>query len=179
MDEFEFIQIKNVSCDTIRKKINMFLATKEMTLTAFLERIGGVNSNSYGRFMKLKGSHSGRDNGTYLGAAEFFAKRDEENKIAKKALKAAGKVDKTLSKRKMSSVDDGEDNVGAKKVCSHEEVLPSSAVDVAEIVEESCVHTGPVFDDCDEVRRKIAVCIQSPSMNQSKFSKLIGLTPGT
>lgn len=61
----------SASCDAIRKKINMFLATKEMTQTEFLRQIGGVNSNSFQRFMKLKGAYSGSDNGTYRGAVEL------------------------------------------------------------------------------------------------------------
>ncbi len=42
------------SCGTIRSKISAFLAKKEMTQTKFLSEIS-CNSNSLGRFMKLKG----------------------------------------------------------------------------------------------------------------------------
>ena len=57
------------SCDRIRKKINEFLATKEMTQTLFLSTIH-CNSNSCGRFMKLKGSWNGTQNGCYWGAVK-------------------------------------------------------------------------------------------------------------
>lgn len=56
------------SCDEIRRKINAFLKTGEMTQKQFLEEIGKVNSNSFGRFMKMKGQDAGASNGTYYGA---------------------------------------------------------------------------------------------------------------
>lgn len=87
----------NVSCDTIRRKINMFLATKEMTQTAFLEAIGHVNSNSLGRFMKLKGPYSGSDNGTFWGAVKFFQDRDRAAKEAKKSGKQKKGTGKTAT----------------------------------------------------------------------------------
>jgi hypothetical protein len=77
-----------VSCDTIRKKINIFLATKEMTQTAFLLAIGKVNNNSYQNFMRLKGSNGGCNNGTFYGAAKFFYDRDQAEKQAAKEQKA-------------------------------------------------------------------------------------------
>ena len=41
------------NCNVIRGEIGRFLAKGTMTQTAFLKEIG-CNSNSYGRFMKLK-----------------------------------------------------------------------------------------------------------------------------
>src|SRR4051812_3093352 len=56
-----------VSCDTMRKRIKEFLATKQITQTAFLHEIG-CNSNSLQRFYRLKGAHNGYQNGAYWGA---------------------------------------------------------------------------------------------------------------
>eukprot|EP01034_Spumella_vulgaris_P032218 gene32218-39785_t len=50
---------------------------------------------------------------------------------------------------------------------------------VEEVVVDDLPEDTPVFDDCDEVRTKIAVYIQQPGMNNSKFSKLMGVTPAT
>ena len=36
------------SCDQMRKKIATFIASKEMTQTAFLKECGGIAPNSYG-----------------------------------------------------------------------------------------------------------------------------------
>ena len=60
------------SCDAMRKKIATFLASKEMTQTAFLKECGGIAPNSYGNFMKLKGAWNGTQNGTFWGAQRFF-----------------------------------------------------------------------------------------------------------
>ena len=59
------------NCNIIRGEINRFLAKGSMTQTAFLLDIS-CNSNSYGRFMKLKGQWNGVQNGVYWGAARFF-----------------------------------------------------------------------------------------------------------
>ncbi len=159
-DEDDEIHSSKVSCDTIRRKITMFLATKEMTLTAFLLAIGGVNHNSYGNFMKLKGRDGGSGNGTYWGALNFFARRDKEAKEVKKQAKIAEK--ETGKKRKVPEV---VENEGSNKAAKPEVVV--------ELPDDL-----PVYDDCDEVRTKISQCIQSPGMTQAKFARNIGLTPG-
>jgi transposase len=89
-DLSEKLGLYNVSPESIRKKITMFLATKEMTQTQFLNDIG-VNSTSLGRFMKLKGRENGRQNGTYGAAVRFFYWRDLQAKKAKKVAKEADK----------------------------------------------------------------------------------------
>lgn len=48
---------------------------KPYNIKTFLEHIGGVNSNSYGRFMKSRGRMGGAENGTYTGAYAFFEKK--------------------------------------------------------------------------------------------------------
>lgn len=163
---------KNVSCDTIRKKIKLFLATKEMTQTAFLTKIGGVNSNSFGRFMKLKGSYSGRDNGTYWGARQFFALRGKENKGAK-VQKKLSQGEKTTAKKRPSSMDLSDEPSHSKtpKTSSVASVDPLTTV--VELPNDL-----PVFDDCDEVRKKIAQCIHKEGLSQAGFAKAIGLTTG-
>jgi hypothetical protein len=189
-DEDEEITSTKASCDTIRKKITLFLATKEMTLTAFLQEIGGVNNNSYGRFMKLKGSHSGRDNGTFWGAVNFFDRRDKAKKLALKEEKIANKK-RGASQISVSTVDNPPTKVANTSQISNYfasttpttgTATPTSTFTVAPIVAQPVVvelsEDLPVFDDCDEVRTKIAVHIQQPGMNNSKFSKLVGVTPG-
>jgi hypothetical protein len=124
-DNYEHPAFK-VSPGTIRRKITMFLASKEMTQTAFLKECGGVNSNSFGRFMKLKGNENGRQNSTYSGAARFFyrhaQKAKEDRKKEKEQEKALAKAEKkkakaeskteaavTNKKRKFSSDDEEDD----------------------------------------------------------------------
>ena len=48
---------------------------KPYNIKTFCEAIGGVNSNSYRRFMKTKGVMGGAENGTFYGAYCFFEKK--------------------------------------------------------------------------------------------------------
>ena len=75
-----------LNCDQLRRKVNAFLATGQMTQTAFLKELK-VNSNSFRRFMSYKGARflaagkgqfKGNENGTYSKAYFFF----ERNRIA-------------------------------------------------------------------------------------------------
>ena len=52
------------------------------------QRENGINSNSYGRFMKLKGPYSGSDNQTYHAGHKFFLRRERKGIKAPKAKKA-------------------------------------------------------------------------------------------
>lgn len=70
------------NCNQIRTKIRDFLGTKEMTQAAFL-KLCDINSNSYYRFMNLKGPYGGCDNQTYEGAAIFFYRREKKQKEEK------------------------------------------------------------------------------------------------
>ena len=91
-------ELYNTSCDVIRRKITMFLATKEMTQKSFLEAIGHVNSNSFRNFMSYKGRDRGSDNCTFRGAVKFFYRRDQQKKEKKAAEKAMQKAEKAKSK---------------------------------------------------------------------------------
>ncbi|KAJ7293379.1 hypothetical protein C8J57DRAFT_1043438, partial [Mycena rebaudengoi] len=52
----------------IRKKIRLLLGTQGFKITQWHRDIGGINSNSYGRFMKAKDKMDGAENGTYYSA---------------------------------------------------------------------------------------------------------------
>ncbi|KIO20580.1 hypothetical protein M407DRAFT_29785, partial [Tulasnella calospora MUT 4182] len=43
-------------------------------VTHWLKDIGNINSNSYNRFMRLKGADVGAENGTYHAAYVYFEK---------------------------------------------------------------------------------------------------------
>jgi len=83
-------------CDKVRAKIREFLATKEMTQTAFLKALH-INSNTYRRFMSYNGPHTGSKGGLYSAAYLFLtdweAKKRATEKLVEAAVKAAEKVD--------------------------------------------------------------------------------------
>jgi len=70
-------------CNAVRRKINAFLRKGTMNQTTFLKTIG-VNSNSYQRFMKQKGSLGGSSNSTYFNAYKFFEKMNKGKPKTKK-----------------------------------------------------------------------------------------------
>ncbi|KAG8946166.1 hypothetical protein FRC04_012021 [Tulasnella sp. 424] len=61
-------------CNTIRRKIRALQKTPGFKVTHWLKEIGNINSNSYGRFMTLKGPTGGAENGTYYAAYVYFEK---------------------------------------------------------------------------------------------------------
>ena len=74
-DDLPLKPVKPLNCDAVRRKITAFLNSGEMKVTEF-QRTLGINSNSYGRFMKLKGPLSGMDNQTFHAACPFFMERE-------------------------------------------------------------------------------------------------------
>ncbi|KAF8885435.1 hypothetical protein CPB85DRAFT_1337189, partial [Mucidula mucida] len=62
------------TCDEIRRKIRKLQKEPGFKITHWLREIGGINNNSYHRFMKLSGAHSGVENGTYKAAYMYFEK---------------------------------------------------------------------------------------------------------
>ncbi len=65
------------NCNQIRTKINQLIRSGEMKVTEF-QRSLSINSNSYGRFMKLQGPLSGCDNQTYHAAHKYFLRRERK-----------------------------------------------------------------------------------------------------
>ena len=108
-----------ISCTSMRIKIKKFLATKEMTQTQFLATIG-CNSNSLGRFMKLRGPWSGINNGVFWGSQRFFAQRGELRGVSKKKKK------KTTTKKTTTTT---EKKVAEKKKAK-EETTPANSTAV-------------------------------------------------
>ncbi|KAF9473398.1 hypothetical protein BDN70DRAFT_867447 [Pholiota conissans] len=68
-------------CGEIRRKIKLLQQTPGWKASPWLKEIGGINSNSYNRFMKESGKNDGAANGTYYAAYIYFEKvRILENK---------------------------------------------------------------------------------------------------
>ncbi|MCJ1466101.1 hypothetical protein MMC07_004720 [Pseudocyphellaria aurata] len=131
------------SCDIIRRKINAFLSSREMEVTEFIREIG-VNSDSYGCFMKLKGRYSGVENQTYEAAFKFFQKR-----------KASGM-----------------DEVPKKKAKKEEDVKKVDVLDIQLEGEEN--DSVRIYDTCDDIRQKIAEYLREPNITQAGFLRDIG-----
>lgn len=148
-----------VSCDTMRKRIKEFLATKQMTQTAFLKEIG-CNANSLQRFYRLKGAHNGYQNGIYWGAQSFFEEQAKARKSASAAAAAAGK------KRGAGAAGLDEARKKKKSGADVEEFL--AKIQAVELEDER------VFDDCDEVRKKSLEFIAANGITKAAWLRAIG-----
>ncbi|KAJ6627128.1 hypothetical protein B0H10DRAFT_420913 [Mycena sp. CBHHK59/15] len=74
-------------CAEVRRKIKLLQSTAGWKVGTWLREIGGINNNSFNRFMKEKGRTDGATNGTYLAAYVYF----EKVRIAEGKKKTAGR----------------------------------------------------------------------------------------
>jgi hypothetical protein len=159
------------NCDKIRKMIQEFLATKEMTQTKFLVIIGNVNSNSYRNFMKLKGPYTGANNGTYSGAIEFFAKRDE----AKKAIPASDKKRKREQAEAAGGASKTKDEVSVLLAQIAATPLPPLPTPEGNgVTDLSYYREHAVYLSCDEVRKQAMEFLAASGIKKAEFFRAIG-----
>lgn len=153
------------SCDAVRKKIMTFLATKEMTQTAFIQAIGS-SAPSHSRFMKLKGAWNGTQNQTFWGAQRFFVAREAASKAAKAAMPTVEK-----KRKRESEVSDKAAKKSALCACGERTIVPLQCpipshlrdrriardtllAKVRDPALTAKVEAEGVYDTCDEVRKK-------------------------
>jgi len=166
--------VKDWNCNKIRKMILEFLATKEMTQSKFLSEIGNVNSNSFQRFMKLRGPFTGIDNGTYRGAITFFNMRAKVQKDTKANLSSEEKkrkreVDKVSKSSKKAAVSDVLQLIQGV-------TLPRIVVEADSSISEKNYGEFPVYDSCDDVRKKSLEFIANGTKTAA-FLRLIDVNP--
>ncbi|KAK0117485.1 hypothetical protein ONS95_011825 [Cadophora gregata] len=132
------------NCDQIRRKIHAFINSGEMKVGEFQKAIG-VNSKGYGMFMGQSGRDKGSGSNTYIQALKFFKKREE------KGLKIGG------PKRKAKTADGANSNVD----------LDSIRLEGEEDI------SVPIFDSCDEIRKKIRAYLAGSNGTQADFLRAI------
>jgi hypothetical protein len=175
-----------------------------MTQTKFLETIG-ANSNSFRRFMSYKGRDRGLDNSTYEGALVFFAEREKKEKLKKEEQKEAEKQQAKVLKKagggsvamvtpnKKRSVEEMASTVTPNPVDgSITLTVPSSepkakrsasaksaaADEILHNIANVPLHDMRVFDDCDDVRAKIATYVHgTKTVSMAKFAEAVDATP--
>lgn len=184
----------NVSCDTIRRKINAFLETKEMNKTRFCKELG-VNSKSFASFMGQSGPYGGSNNSTFDSAWVFFQQREVDARGAKKqkiadvkAQKAAAKVAEKAAKtnggvasapaaptQSTPAAVSAPEAAKKGKTVKNVKSAPgsnSAGVDISDIkVDGEETDTVPIFDTCDEIRRKIRAHLEKPGVTQAQFCR--------
>ncbi|ETK77522.1 hypothetical protein L915_16226 [Phytophthora nicotianae] len=149
------------NCNQIRVKIRKLLSTKEMTQTAFLDLLD-IEPKEFREFMGLTGPIAGEDNSTYLGGTIFF---DHYEKREKEKLKYMKPKDRKLKAVEQKEVKTKRSKDGAELLKRIEEVeLPDMDDD----------GTVPVFDDCDEIRKKINYFLGEGMVTKAAFLRALG-----
>ncbi|KAL2809096.1 hypothetical protein BJX63DRAFT_406864 [Aspergillus granulosus] len=136
-------------CNQIRRKITALIDSKEMKVSEF-QRAANLSSKAYYAFMQQSGKWTGQGSSVYSGAHRLFMKRELLG-IKEKRKPAPTKKAKleTEAKYDVSSIQlEGEED--------------------GEV---------PVFDTCDEVRKKIRACLRESGMTKTAFCKEISKTP--
>ncbi|KAK3303733.1 uncharacterized protein B0T15DRAFT_504901 [Chaetomium strumarium] len=142
------------NCDQVRRKINRLLDSGGMTKTAFTREIG-VRAKSLNGFLGAHGQMNGAGFGAYGAAWQFFKKREMAGiKLpVKKTAQAA--------------------------VAAPAKAAPRS-VDLSDIhLDGEDLDAVPVFDTCDEVRRKNNAHLKKPGGTQlTRFRNSKGALTG-
>jgi hypothetical protein len=145
------------SCDALRRKITLFLGTKEVTQTAWLAALH-VSPPSFASFMKQKGTWKGTGNGTFWAATRFFTAREARDKAAAaQAAQAAKALPPAERKRKAA------DDAGARAAKK-----AAGAALLARIA-ATPLPDARVLDDCDDVRRACAAFLAEGLCTQAAF----------
>lgn len=139
------------TCNAVRRKIRAWIDSGAMKVGQFQDAIG-VSSKAYGSFMNRTGTWDGQGCDTYYKACAFFKKRELQG-LPLKATKP--KKPKTAeSTQKAADLFD----VG----------------DVTLPKEQS--NSVPIFDTCDEVRKKIRAFLAKDGVTQAALVREISKT---
>lgn len=138
------------TCSQVRGMIRRFLDSGEMKKGEFADAIR-VAPNSLNRFLTQNGSMAGETNSTYGNAWRFFKRRELAGIKAPK---------KTKTSPSASTAQSG----GSTPSQAHADI---SAIHLPG--EET--RSVPIFDTCDEVRKKINAYLVKPGVTQASFCR--------
>ncbi|ORY60742.1 uncharacterized protein BCR38DRAFT_349871 [Pseudomassariella vexata] len=150
----------DLSCDQVRTRINKVLDSNIMNKGEFCKAIGCGNA-PVNNFLKKHGRMEGANSGVYTNAWEWFKQRE----VAGLKLPDVKKRQKTeaaaAAAESSSNITPG---LAAKKL--------SATPDISNI-HLKCEETDsvPVFDTCDEIRRKINAHLKTPGLTQAQFCR--------
>jgi hypothetical protein len=199
-----------VSCAAVRRNINMYLATDEMSQPQFVETIGS-DMDSFNEFMSLNGKDKGQDNKTYIGALKFFEEREQKEREERKAQKKTYYVKKRkigaeegpnpmeslttplppiqapLDVAKLTappsvasfSTLHRENSTNSTQISKQPDAKPEFYDFIDQIRAVILPNEDNVYDDCDEIRRKISLFIAEECGSIAKFSFAVRVTPAT
>ncbi|KAJ4251481.1 hypothetical protein NW762_011466 [Fusarium torreyae] len=146
------------ACGTIRSKLNKLIDSGVMT-KAELCRAIPANSNSLNKFLQQKGTMAGSGSCVWFNAYAWFKQREIMG------IKMPNMKKRQLEQQK-------EDAAGASSAPGSAPKAKKPLPDISDIHldgEES--DEVPVYDTCDEIRRKINAHLKTPGLTQAQFCR--------
>ncbi|KPM40618.1 hypothetical protein AK830_g5970 [Neonectria ditissima] len=150
-DDPRLDRLDSDTCNAVRRKIRTWIDSGAMKVGQFQDALG-VSSKAYGSFMNRTGTWDGEGCDTFHRALVFFKKRELQG-LPLKAAKP--KKPKTAESSKKAA-----------------DLLDVAGV---ELPRESS-NSVPVFDTCDEVRKKIRALLAKDGVTQAAFVREISKT---
>jgi hypothetical protein len=142
------------NCDQIRRLIRNLIESGEMKVGEFQKKIG-VSGPAYSRFMGQGGPDKGSGSDTYIQAWKYFKKRELQ-----------GIKMPTKKRTKTSSSAAGKQGAEAKKAGSE----TANGKDLSNIhLDGEDEDEVPVYDTCDEIRRKISAHLRKEGIVVAAF----------
>ena len=165
----------------IRRKITVYLQNSGTLVKDFKAQLG-VGDGTYSRFMREHGNKTGWESDTFVAACEFFRDREarglkmpkpSDNPKNKKASSGTTSSSSMGSKRKSDS-SNGDDTTGAKKQKTKNKEEEGGLTDVSDIhLDGEEDENVPVYNTCDEIRKKIRKVIGKPGVTQAAFARVL------
>ncbi|KAK0748335.1 hypothetical protein B0T21DRAFT_278363 [Apiosordaria backusii] len=163
------------NCDQVRRKINNLLDSGAMTKTAFAREIG-VSAKSLSGFLGVHGPYNGSGFAAYGNAWEWFKKREMLGiplPVGKKQKITATASTAIAAPAGVTASVTAPGTTTAAAAAPKTKPTPTSPVpDISSITlpgEET--DSVPVFDSCDEIRRKINLHLKKDGVTQAQFCR--------
>jgi len=138
------------SCFKIRNEISRLLSSGEMSLAAFLARIGSDRA-SYDRFMALRGVWNGTHHGVYPAVSAFFEAREEE------------------------AAKDPAANASIKSKADAIKRNADAILERLEAAESTPYVEGPIYDSFRQLREKVDAFIEKEGISAAALCRMLGL----
>ncbi|KAI1144266.1 hypothetical protein F5Y05DRAFT_22728 [Hypoxylon sp. FL0543] len=149
----------DVTCNQLRGKINKLLDSGIMKKGEFCRAIG-CNANSVNTFLSKRGSMEGEFSNVYTYAWSWFKQRE-----------LAGLKMPNVNKRQKTEA--AASNGGARSSATGNATAPlASATDISGVqLSGEDKDSVPVYDTCDEIRKKINAHLQTPGLTAAQFCR--------
>ncbi|KAK4647995.1 uncharacterized protein QC761_106230 [Podospora bellae-mahoneyi] len=155
----------DMNCDQVRRKINNLLDSAAMTKTAFAREIG-VSAKSLSGFLGVHGPFNGSGFAAYENAWEWFKKREMLG------IPLVGKKQKTSATTAAFAAPAVTVTPAPATASKAKPSAASSVPDISGIhLEGQETDSVPVYDSCDEIRRKIDLHLKKDGVTQASFHR--------